>query len=160
MKSSHSTPDVLNRLLTIHYRSLAMYLVWACPYRRHEDEHAWQVVLQVVEDQKTLCTRIVELISERNWRMDYGDFPITFTGSHDLSLAYLVRRLVDYERGTIAALQECCQQLADDPVAQGLAEECLGMAKGHLESLEELLTARQSPSTVKLHEPDPAAAIP
>jgi hypothetical protein len=157
VKPNSNTADVLNRLLAIHYRSLPMYLIWASPYRRPEDEHAWNTIQQIVEDQKALSARIVELIVERNWRVDYGDFPITFTGSHDLSLDFLIRRLVQWQKGTIAAIQECYDALADDPVAQGLADECLGTAKAHLEILQELLAAKQKPADeMKLHKPEPA----
>ena len=107
MRKDLRTPDTLNKLLAIHYRSLPMYLVWAAPYRRDEDVTAWKTILQIVDDQKELSSRIVELISDRNWRVDYGDFPITFTGSHDLSLQYLVRRLADWQKGTVKAIQAC-----------------------------------------------------
>ena len=149
--ASH-TPDVLNRLLAIHYRSLAMYLVWATPYRRAEDEHAWKTIQQVVGDQEAMSARIVDLISDRSWRVDYGDFPITFTGAHDLSLKYLARRLVQWQTGTVTAIQECYEDLADDPIAQGLSDECLGAAKGHLEVLEELVQEYNPAPALKLHE--------
>lgn len=155
MKATSSTPETLNRLLAIHYRSLPMYLIWASPYRRAEDEHSWQTIQQIVDDQKAFSARIVELVTDRNWRVDYGDFPITFTGSHDLSLSFLIRRLVEWQRGTVAAIQECTSALADDPVGQALADECLGAAKGHLETLEELLVAKKKPVAVKLHDPEP-----
>lgn len=157
MKSSIDSIDVLNRLLAIHYRSLPMYLLWACPYRRNNDESAWKIVQQIVNDQKSISARVVELILDRNGRIDYGDFPITFTGSHDLSLSFLVRRMCDWQAGTIKAIQECYDALADDPIAQALADEALGTAKGHLESLEELRSGNHKPAEVKLHEPEAAA---
>jgi hypothetical protein len=133
-----------------------MYLVWASPYRRAGDEPIWKTIQQIVDDQKALCARIVELILERELPVDYGDFPITFTGSHDLALSFLLRRLVQWQSGTVTANQECYEALADDPVAQGLADECLGTAKGHLELLEELLAARPKTTDVALHEPEAA----
>ena len=153
MRNESQIPDTFNRLLAIHYRSLPMYMVWATPYRRAEDEHSWKTILQIVEDQKALSARIVELIADRNWRVDYGDFPITFTGSHDLALDFLVRRLAQWQKGTVTAIQECYEALADDPVAQALADECLGAAKGHLELLEELLAPAKATAEVKLHDP-------
>lgn len=162
MKPTNNSPDVLNRLLAIHYRSLPMYLVWACPYRRPQDEQAWKVVHQIVDDQKATAARIVELIQDRNQRVAYGDFPITFTGSHDLAMSYLVRRLSEWQRGTVAAIQQCYDALANDPIAQALADESLGAARGHLETLEELRAGKlpssdANPPSVKLHEPEVAA---
>lgn len=154
MRKRVSTADTLNRLLAIHYHSLPMYMVWATPYRQAEDDTSWQTIGQIVADQKQLSARIVELIDERGGRVDSGDFPITFTGSHDLSLGFLVRRLLQWQKDTVQAIQQCYEALADDPIAQGLADECLGAAKGHLESLEELLTRTHKPAEVKIHDPE------
>lgn len=156
MQEQQDTVDTLNRLLAIHYRSLPMYLIWATPYRRAGDEAAWQVANQVAQDQRQFSAQIVELIESRRERVDYGDFPITFTGSHDLALKFLVRRLIEWQKDTVVAIRECCDALADDPIAQGLADECLGAAKGHLESLEELLSGNHRPLAVKIHEPEAA----
>ena len=152
MRAITQTHEKLNKLLAIHYRSFPMYLVWATPYRRAEDEHALKTIQQIVDDQKAISARIVELITDRNWRVDYGDFPITFTSSHDLALDFLVRRLVQWQKGTVTAIQECYDALADDPLAQGLADECLGTAKGHLETLEELQQGKRPPGEIKIHE--------
>jgi len=150
--STPSPSQTLNRLLTIHYRSLAMYLIWATPYRRSEDEQAWKTIQQIVSDQEAYSGRIVELLTERGWNVNYGDFPITFTSSHDLSLKYLVRRLVDSQKSAIKAIRECYQALSQDALGQALADECLGAATGHLEILEELLAPKSSDTLLKLHE--------
>lgn len=152
MRKRVDTADTLNRLLAIQYRSLPMYLVWATPYRRAGDEAAWNTISQIVEDQRQHSARIVDLILDRKERVDYGDFPITFTGSHDLALSFLVRRLIQWQKDTVAAVQRCYDELAEDPVAQGLADECLGAARGHLESLEELISGNHKPAGIKIHE--------
>ena len=64
--------------------------------------------------------------------------------------------MVDYQKGTVTAIQQCYDALGDDPVAQALADECLGAAKGHLESLQELVAAKRKPLEIKLHEPEAA----
>ena len=46
-----------------------------------------------------------------------------------------------YQKQDIAAIQQCVADLAGDPAGRALAEEVLGNARGHLESLEELLAA-------------------
>lgn len=158
MPRTESSLDALNRLLAIQYRSLPQYLLWACPYRRAEDDRAWSVIQHVVEDQQALSARVVELIEDRQARVDYGDFPLTFTGTHDLSLDYLVRRLIEWQQGTVQAIEQVVAKLGRDPVGQSLAEECLGAAKGHLENLRELLTPAAPAETIKLA--DAATAVP
>ncbi len=64
---------------------------------------------------------------------------MTFTDTHDLSLDYLVNELVDYQRQDIAAIEKCVADLNADGNGRALAEEVLGNARGHLESLKELL---------------------
>ncbi len=64
---------------------------------------------------------------------------MTFTDTHDLSLDYLVNELVDYQRQDIAAIEKCVVDLNADGNGRALAEEVLGNARGHFESLKELL---------------------
>jgi hypothetical protein len=140
MPAADST-DILNRLLIIHHRSLPMYLGYATPYSVRGDEKAREVLAQIVEYQKELVDRIGELIIERGGRVHHGEFPMYFTGLHDLSLDYLVRRMIADMKRDIAAIEQCVAALDDDPLAKAIAEEALGAAKGHLDSLEELVQA-------------------
>jgi hypothetical protein len=159
MKAVQNSRDALNRLFAIHFRSLPMYLSWACPYRTAGDEAAWKLIEQIVEDHKLYAARIVELIESRHMRIEHGEFPITFTGSHDLDLDFLVRRLTIWQKAAVTALGECYRALGADPAAQSLADECLGAAKGHLESLEELVAGKGKtdlPPSVKLHTAESA----
>jgi hypothetical protein len=158
--STDNVRETLTRLLAIEYRSLPMFLMWACPYRDTGDDDAWKTIKHIVNQQTAMSGRISELITDRGWRVDYGDFPITFTGSHDLSLQFLVRRLIDWQKGTVTSLEQCYRDLADDPTAQAVADECLGEAKGHLESLEELVAKKPSPPIAMklLAEDEPAVA--
>ena len=133
--------EVLNRLQIIHHRSLPMYLGYATPYLMRGDEKAREVLAQIVEYQKELVDRIGELIIERGGRVHHGEFPMYFTGLHDLSLEYLVRRMIADMKRDVAAIERCAAELDDDPLAKAIAEEALGAAKGHLDSLEELVNA-------------------
>ena len=78
---------------------------------------------------------------------DTGKFPIEFTDTHDLAIDYLIREAIVCQKQDIADLQGCVDELRLAPAAQSLAAEALGMAKGHLESLEEL-GAKAGPSTI------------
>ncbi len=67
-----------------------------------------------------------------------------FTDLHDLSLDYLVSRLIRCQQQDIAVIAACVPQLATAPAAQTLAEEALGAARAHLEALEGLAVPRVS----------------
>lgn len=125
----------LNRLLQIHYRSLPMYLSSARPWVPHGHEKAAAALDLIVADQ----TRMVENISNEllnvGGDIDLGEFPMTYTDLHDLSVDYVLGELVEAQRRDVAAIEECVAELGGDPLAQ----EALGAAKGHLESLEEAI---------------------
>jgi hypothetical protein len=133
------TTDDLNRLLVIHHRSLPMYLGYAKPYAVRGDERAEEVLANIVEQQKEMVDRIGALIVERGGVVQHGEFPMYFTGLHDLSLDYLVRRMIADQKRDVAAIEQCVRQLEGDPLGKALAEEALGAAKGHLDSLTELV---------------------
>jgi hypothetical protein len=138
-----STAAIMNRLLALHQRSLPMFLTYAAPWTSTHDLKAVQTLRYLVEDQKRLAARMADYMLERRWRIDNGEFPLEFTGLHDVSLEYLWQKLIDAEKSDIAAIQQCIAGLASDPFARALAEEALGSARGHLESLEEI-----SPETI------------
>ena len=142
--------DALNRLLTILYRSLPMYLTFASPWTHHGDDKAVAALKHIVEEQKRLANRIANHIMEYYGRVDLGEYPPDFPDTHDLSLDYLVRKLVLCQKRDIAAIERCVAALAPDRKAAALAEEALGAARGHLETLEELAAdAARHPSSVR-----------
>ena len=136
--SPPSTTDILNRLLVLHVRSLPMYLGYAPPYQMHRNPKAKSVLDQIVEDQKRTVDRLGTLILESNAAVDYGEFPMSFTSLHDLSLPYLLKLLIERQQKTITASEKLADALSMAPYAQAAAREAVGEAKGHLENLQEL----------------------
>lgn len=138
--SAANTIDVLNRLLAIHQGSFPKYLTYARPFMRSSDEPSLDVLHEIVAGQHSISKRISVAVDEAGGLIGSGEFPMEFTGQHDLTMEFLLRRAVEYQRGDIAAIEACVAELSLVPAAQSLAEEALGMARGHLESLEELVT--------------------
>jgi bacterioferritin (cytochrome b1) len=136
--TADSTISVLNRLLVIHYRSLARYLSYASPTWHRGDDRARAVLHSISNDHQATVERLGELIIELGGIPDYGSFPIAFTGYHDLSFDFLLKRLIEHQRRNLASVEQCVDRLALNPLAKAVAEEALGAAKGHLESLLEL----------------------
>jgi hypothetical protein len=136
--ASASTIRLLNRLLVIHSRSLAMYLGYAQPSWNRGDEPARQALEQIVADQRSLVDRIGEAIVDRNGAATGGSFPIEFTGYHDLSFDFLLGKLIEDQRRDIGLMKQITEGLASEPMAKALAEECLGAGKAHLEMLQAL----------------------
>ena len=110
-----------------------MYLADAVPWMHAGDEKAKHA------DYRMYAGRISDLLLSRRKRFTFGEYPMVFTDTHDLSLDYLISELVDYQKQDVAAIEKCVVDLKTDAPSRVLAEEVLGNARGHLESLEEFL---------------------
>ena len=128
----------LNRLLVTLHRSLPMYLADAAPWTHHGDERARKVLGHIVADHRMYSGRIADLLLSRRKLISFSDYPMVFTDTHDLSLDYLIGELIFYQKQDIVTIQNCVIGLQNDSAGRTLAEEVLGNARGHLESLEEL----------------------
>jgi hypothetical protein len=141
--------EVLNRLLSIHSRSLPMYLSYALPPHIAGDERARDALRYIVADQRQYVDRNAQLILDNGGDVRHGAFPMVFTGLHDLSFDYLIKRMIAEQVRDIGRIESCVRDLAAAPLAQSLAEESLGAAKAHLDALEEL-AERTGPATVAI----------
>lgn len=136
-----STIDILNRLYVLHQRSLAMYLHYAPPNQLAQHPRAAVTLAQMVADQTRTADKLATLILQSNGQVDPGEFPMAFTGLHDLSLDYLVKLLIERQVKHIAACERLASALNMAPYAQAAAREAVGEAKGHLDNLQELAAA-------------------
>jgi bacterioferritin (cytochrome b1) len=146
--SSPETIDVLNRVLTILWRSFPQYLRYARPYLPPGSEHVVEMFAEIAAGQDALAERVHELILQSGALPDVAPFPMEFTDTHDLDIDYLIREAIGYQKQDIANLKQCAESLQLAPAAKTLAEEALGMAKGHLESLEELASDKRPVAAV------------
>lgn len=133
-----STTDILNRLYALHCRSLAVYLHYAPPDRWTTYPHAHDVLVQIAADHLRTADRLGGLILESGGTVDPAEFPMSFTGLHDLSVEYLVKMLLERQKKHIALSERLADQLSLAPFAQAAAREAVGEAKGHLDNLQEL----------------------
>ena len=65
-------------------------------------------------DQNLYVQKIVELLLDRRQTLSFGEFPMAFTDTHDLSLDYLVNELIFYLKQDVAAIQQCIEELRMD----------------------------------------------
>ena len=144
LMSPPSTTDILNRLLVLHERSLPMYLSYAPPADLAKSEKAGAVLQQIVEDQRRTIDRLATIVLDAGGTIDHGEFPLSFTSLHDLSLKYLLKLLIDRQQKLIAVCGKFADELSLAPFAQAAAREAVGEAKGHLENLQELQAAQAS----------------
>ena len=137
MQNQH-TVNVLNHLLAIHHRSLPVYLRSAPPWTRRRGDTAVEALGRIAAAQSALVDRIGAMIIELDGAVRYGEYPMVFAEWHDLTVGFLLSRAVDGQLHDILNIEKCAGWLEDAPRARALAEEALGEAKGHLETLQEL----------------------
>lgn len=145
---SSDTVDILNRVLVLLMRSFPQYLRYARPYVPPGREAVMETIDEIIAGQEALAERIGQFIFEAGGLPDHGKFPIEFTDAHDLQIDFLIREAIGYQKQDITDLEECVERLRLAPAAQSLAAEALGMAKGHLESLEEIAAQGQPAATL------------
>ena len=133
------TSQVVNQLLSLHARSLPVYLSDAAPFTTAKFAHAKDIVEMIAADQMMTVDKLADYKMERNEAVLLGQFPIEFTGYHDLSIDFLLDELVRRQKQDMETIGRICDELKSQPEILPLAQETLGAAKGHLESLEELL---------------------
>lgn len=139
MIASTRTINALNRLLAILYRSFPAYMADAYPWTHEGNEQALGVLADIVTDQQALCARVAEMVGDLGGRVDTGEFPMEFTDTNFLSLDFLLKELVRYQKQDLSAIQQVVGDLANHRQARELAEEALGSSRAHLESLETLV---------------------
>lgn len=139
--STFATVDTLNLVLQVHYRSLPMYLAEAEPWRRHGSTERVAVVQDLINDDVRFSKIAADWIQRRGGVIDLGEFPIGFTDTNDLALDFLIEEIVNDQQGKIADLEDCLKVADVDPGVRSLAQEALGAARGHLQSLQEIRPA-------------------
>ncbi len=137
--SSPETIATLNRLVMLHGKSLPVYLSYARPYELRGDEKAVATLNAIAKAHQAMVDRLAKLIEEEDGAVINGDFPIYFTGLHDLSYEYLTKEMVALQKRDIHSIEEAANDLRLAPMARALADEALGEAKAHLDALEEIV---------------------
>ena len=136
-----STVDVLNRLLALHSRSLPTYLASARPWFADNEQEAMTVLRHIAESQESMVERLGTMVVEEGGVPQLGEYPLYFTDMHDLSIDYILPRLVEWIESDVTTIRQCVGELNGVPAAKAIAEEALGAAQAHLDSLNELKEA-------------------
>ena len=131
---------VLNRLMEVLTTSLPQYMLYAKPYIGRGSESFYETLEHVAQDQTRMSERVGQAIQDRDELIQPSEFPFEYTGMHDLDVRYMTEKSAQYQQAEISIIEVCIEDLKQTPAAQALAQETLGMAKGHLELLQEQLS--------------------
>jgi hypothetical protein len=128
----------LTQLLGILARSFPQYIRYSRPYVPPGSENTVEMLQSIANDQDVLADRVRHMLTDAGAPLRSGEFPMEYTDTHDLGIDYQIHAAVEYQQQDMDSIQALMGQLQAFPAAKSLAEEALGMAKGHLESLQEL----------------------
>jgi hypothetical protein len=146
--TSPDTTAILNRLLILNHRSLAMYLSYAPPWNGFGREEARLVLERIAGNQRAMVDRLGRVILDDGGAINYGEFPMFFTGYHDVSFEFLLGVLIERQKKEVQLIERYVEMLRLSPMSQALAQEALGESKAHFDMLEDLKKEAVAPTTV------------
>lgn len=132
------TARVLNRLYRLEEYSLANYLRFAEPWTTRDRQSVAETIRSIAADQRAFAERIGKLIVARDGTIEPGVFPLRFTALNDLSLDYLIGRVLEDEERIVREVAAILPQLCEDDAAVALARELLAAEQAHLQALREV----------------------
>jgi hypothetical protein len=139
MTAVASPVEVLNRLLTVVYRSYVRYLQDAQPWTKGtEDQIALRKLSYISADQEESANRLVRMVRSMGGTPEHGSYPMVYADWNDLSLTHTLKQAVTLQKRDIAIIEDCIYELRDHPRERAYAEEILGGARAYLETLEEM----------------------
>jgi len=111
----HNT--LLNSLVIELSCSLLQFTGEVSPWSPASATSARETLDRAIRSQKSHVDRLVELLIERRWAVDFGVYPSEFTDLHFLSLKALLPRIVENQQTLIGELDEAVHTCIDDAPA-------------------------------------------
>ena len=141
--SESSIRSALKTLLGTQTHSYASYMLFAEPWDPSEAGDALANLRLLVGEQRRLAQRISDFTLAQFGSVEASAYPMAYTGLHDCSFDYLLGQTAASQDRDIRTIEKCVRELAPEKAAHKLAEEALGAAKGHLETIREWIATRK-----------------
>lgn len=139
----------LNQVLIDLGRSLLQYVGEAWPWTSPGHDADRAALDQLVARQKEQVARLTDLLLERGWQIDFGQYPVEYTDLHYVALDYLLGQLLVNEEGLVVELEEAIHTCIDDPEAVQLLEHILAEERETLRRLREFAESRTATAATK-----------
>ena len=115
----------INQLLIGLHRSLLQYVGDAWPWVDTTAEEERAKLLQLVAAQRKYSERLIELLIDRGWQIDFGTYPTEYTDLHYVAQSYLLKQLVASEQALIGDIERTLQAYAGDAELTRMLEKLL-----------------------------------
>ncbi len=122
-------------------RSLLQYVSEAYPWTKGGADTTPDKVRDLAAEERDALGALTKFLARRRYSVPYlGAFPMGFTTLNFVSLDYLLPRLVESGRQSVAALEKDRAALADAD-AKAELDQLIELKRRHLKALEALTTA-------------------
>jgi hypothetical protein len=132
---------VLQDILRRESRSVLLYVDEAFPWTTLTEEKSLTTLRHLIAEERQAVTTLGQFLVRQRVPLPYlPSFPSSFTTINFLAFDYVLPRLIDCERRSIAALERDLTTLKD-PAAHAEVEKLLALKRRHLPQLEALAPA-------------------
>jgi hypothetical protein len=143
------TQAVLQNLLRRETLSLLQYVGEAFPWAAPGEEAALDRLRKLVAEDRESTAALGRFLTRLRRMPPYlGTYPTSYTSLGFVSLDFLLPRLAEEQRGSVAELERDLAVITD-PEARAELERMLAMKRRHLATLEELTAARRPEPAVR-----------
>jgi hypothetical protein len=140
------TQTLLQDILRRESRSVLMYVAEAYPWTTANHIKARIALEQLIADEREAVVCLGRFLVRQRIPLPYlPSFPAHFTTINFLALDFLLPRLIEEERRSIADLERDRATL-QDPTAQAEVEKLLALKRVHLPRLVELASTQSQAS--------------
>jgi hypothetical protein len=137
---------LLQEILCRESRSVLIYVAEAYPWTSSTEEKTLADVQQLIADEREAVSCLGRFLVRRRIPLPYlPPYPAHFTTINFLALDFLLPRLIEHERRSIADLERDLPGIKD-PAARADVEKLLALKRRHLPRLQELASAQPQAS--------------
>lgn len=115
--AAQSPNQILNRLVINLGRSLLQYLGEAWPWTSGADDAKLETLEELVARQQDAVNKIVDLLIERHWLIEFGTYPTEYTDLQYLSLDYLLTQTLENAEADAKLIASAREQIDDEAAA-------------------------------------------
>jgi hypothetical protein len=133
---------LLQNILRRESRSVLLYVAEAYPWATSTEEKSLTALQQLIAEESQAVADLGQFLVRQRVPLPFlPSYPAHFTTINFLALDYVLPRLADYERQSIADLERDLAALKD-PAARAAVEKLLAVKRRHLPQLEALIPAQ------------------
>lgn len=147
MIDAHSQ-TLLQNILRRESRSVLSYVAEAYPWTTSTEEKTWTDLQTLIAAECAAAVCLGRFLVRRRIPLPYlPSYPVQFTTINFLALDFLLPRLIEHERQSIADLERDLAEIKD-PSGRAEVEKLLALKRRHLPQLEEMASTQPQASVI------------